>query len=159
MEKQTWRNWRVLNQTMVACGVIKEPAPCTDGVHEGGELGMEGSNGDDGDILWDSEIAVIPMKCSRYVYSGYYGPRRLCYMRRVLKLSIHLNLFILVEERYGPFGEEIGTYFTSNYGLKARWLGFHGRRSAYMDAIGVHMHHTGLEIRDPRKPSMFKIFG
>ena len=40
--------------------------------------------------------------------------------------------------RYGPFGEEIGTSFTSS-ASRGKVVGFHGRSGIYLDAISVHM--------------------
>ncbi|KAF6163054.1 hypothetical protein GIB67_001382 [Kingdonia uniflora] len=62
--------------------------------------------------------------------------------------------------KYGPFGEEIGTFFTSAV-TEEKVVGFHDRSSLYLDAIGVHMQHwlgeqkTGMSImskifREPR---------
>jgi hypothetical protein len=42
--------------------------------------------------------------------------------------------------KYGPFGDEIGAYFTSATTV-GKVVGFHGRSSLYLDAIGVHMQH------------------
>ena len=86
--------------------------------------------------------------------SGYYGPVG-CDEKspKVIKsLTFHTS-----RGKYGPFGEEIGTYFTSTT-TEGKVVGFHGRSSAYMDAIGVHMQHW-LGNQRSSKPSMFKIFG
>ncbi|KAF8391077.1 hypothetical protein HHK36_023377 [Tetracentron sinense] len=40
--------------------------------------------------------------------------------------------------KYGPFGDEIGTFFTSTVS-KGKVVGFHGRSGVYLGAIGVHM--------------------
>ncbi|XP_035817895.1 jacalin-related lectin 3-like [Zea mays] len=42
--------------------------------------------------------------------------------------------------RYGPFGDEVGAYFTSAT-TEGKVVGFHGRCGLYLDAIGVHMQH------------------
>ncbi|CAM0883390.1 unnamed protein product [Alopecurus aequalis] len=42
--------------------------------------------------------------------------------------------------KYGPFGDEVGTYFTSAT-TQGKVVGFHGRSALYLDAIGVHMQH------------------
>lgn len=42
--------------------------------------------------------------------------------------------------KYGPIGEELGTYFTS-ITTEGKVVGFHGRCGMYLDAIGVHMQH------------------
>nr|CAB3478476.1 unnamed protein product [Digitaria exilis] len=53
-----------------------------------------------------------------------------------------LRSITLVSSRgkYGPFGDEIGSYFTSAT-TQGKVVGFHGRSSLYLDAIGVHMQH------------------
>ncbi|KAF9614607.1 hypothetical protein IFM89_019584 [Coptis chinensis] len=45
--------------------------------------------------------------------------------------------FFTNKKRYGTFGVERGTYFTS--GKDGKVVRFHGRCGAYLDAIGVHM--------------------
>ncbi|XP_052166929.1 jacalin-related lectin 3 [Oryza glaberrima] len=53
-----------------------------------------------------------------------------------------LRSITLVSNRgkYGPFGEEVGTYFSSAT-TEGKVVGFHGRSGLYLDAIGVHMQH------------------
>ncbi|KAL6845460.1 hypothetical protein ACP4OV_024955 [Aristida adscensionis] len=48
--------------------------------------------------------------------------------------------FVSSRGKYGPFGEEMGTYFSSAT-TEGKVVGFHGRSSQYLDAIGVHMQH------------------
>ncbi|AQL00081.1 Jacalin-related lectin 3 [Zea mays] len=50
--------------------------------------------------------------------------------------------------RYGPFGDEVGAYFTSAT-TEGKVVGFHGRCGLYLDAIGVHMQHW-LGVGDAR---------
>lgn len=50
--------------------------------------------------------------------------------------------------RYGPFGDEVGAYFTSAT-TEGKVVGFHGRSGLYLDAIGVHMQHW-LGVGDAR---------
>ncbi|CAO2166590.1 unnamed protein product [Urochloa humidicola] len=59
-----------------------------------------------------------------------------------------LRSITLVSSRgkYGPFGDEIGTYFTSAT-TAGKVVGFHGRSSLYLDAIGVHMQHWLGEVK------------
>ncbi|KAJ4754560.1 Jacalin-related lectin 3 [Rhynchospora pubera] len=52
--------------------------------------------------------------------------------------------------KYGPFGEEAGTYFTSGT-TEGKVVGFHGRSGLYLDAIGVHMQHWLGERRSTTK--------
>nr|TKS03329.1 jacalin-related lectin 3-like isoform X2 [Populus alba] len=172
----------------VACGVIKEPAPCGPGPW-GGDGGKQW---DDGVFSGIKQIFITKVEaiCSIQIeydrngqsvwsvkhggnggtathrvklqyphevlicLSGYYGPVG-CDEKspKVIKsLTFHTS-----RGKYGPFGEEIGTYFTSTT-TEGKVVGFHGRSSAYMDAIGVHMQHW-LGNQRSSKPSMFKIFG
>ncbi|KAF9599724.1 hypothetical protein IFM89_001670 [Coptis chinensis] len=47
--------------------------------------------------------------------------------------------FFTNKKKYGPFGNERGTYFTS--GKDGKVVGFHGRCGAFLDGIGVHMEY------------------
>ncbi|KAK2654023.1 hypothetical protein Ddye_013879 [Dipteronia dyeriana] len=53
----------------------------------------------------------------------------------VRSISFYTN-----NEKYGPFGTEIGTGFGSPT-FNGKIVGFHGRSGAYLDAIGVHMEY------------------
>lgn len=60
--------------------------------------------------------------------------------------------------KYGPYGAEIGTFFTSTT-TEGKVVGFHGRSSLYLDAIGVHMQHwLGHDRRPPKSSVLSKIF-
>ena len=83
---------------------------------------------------------------------GYYGPISKDEPRDVIKSLT----FYTSRGKYGPFGEEIGTFFTSTT-TEGKVVGFHGRSSLYLDAIGVHMQHW-LGARRTWKPSLFKVF-
>lgn len=53
----------------------------------------------------------------------------------ITSITFHTNM-----RKYGPFGEEVGTYFSSTlYGGKV--VGFSGRSGSYLNAIGVHMEY------------------
>ncbi|KAL8166090.1 hypothetical protein V2J09_007589 [Rumex salicifolius] len=67
--------------------------------------------------------------------SGYYGfvGGNEGAARVVRSLTFYTNV-----AKYGPFGEEIGTYFSSGKS-GGKVVGFHGRSGEYLDAIGVHM--------------------
>lgn len=70
--------------------------------------------------------------------SGYYGPtsKKEEGGSRVIKsVTFHSS-----RRKYGPYGEEVGTYFASGT-TEGKVVGFHGRSSMYLDAIGVHMQH------------------
>ncbi|CAH2062620.1 unnamed protein product, partial [Thlaspi arvense] len=68
--------------------------------------------------------------------SGFYGPINGDYGPRVIKSLT----FTTSRKKYGPYGEEVGTFFSS-IKTEGKVVGFHGRGSIYLDAIGVHMQH------------------
>jgi hypothetical protein len=55
--------------------------------------------------------------------------------------------------KYGPFGEELGTFFTSAQ-TGGKIVGFHGKSGVFLDAIGVHMQHW---LGNEQKPSRSRI--
>ena len=66
--------------------------------------------------------------------SGYYGSVVGDECRKVVKsLTFYTN-----RRRYGPYGEETGTYFTSTKD-EGKIIGFHGRASSFLYAIGVYV--------------------
>lgn len=83
--------------------------------------------------------------------SGFYGP-----VSKEERPAVKSLTFYTSRGQYGPFGEEIGTYFTSAT-TEGKVVGFHGRSGAYLDAIGVHMQHWLGNNRTSRS-SLFKIF-
>ncbi len=84
--------------------------------------------------------------------SGYYGS----VSRDERPKVIRSLTFYTSRGKYGPFGEEMGTFFTSTT-TEGKVVGFHGRSSSYLDAIGVHMQHW-LGNQRPAKSSIFKKF-
>ncbi|CAN0906601.1 Jacalin-related lectin 3 [Linum grandiflorum] len=85
--------------------------------------------------------------------SGYYGPTN-----REDKLKVVRSLsFQTSRGKLGPFGEEVGTFFTSST-AEGKVVGFHGRSGAYLDAIGLHMQYW-LGSNKPIRTSMFKRYG
>ncbi|KAK3220557.1 hypothetical protein Dsin_014527 [Dipteronia sinensis] len=73
--------------------------------------------------------------------SGYYwaldGNSCLeCEYQVVRSITLYTN-----KATYGPFGEEIGTFFISPACDNAKLVGLHGRCGAYLDAIGVHVQY------------------
>ncbi|KAF6142222.1 hypothetical protein GIB67_023409 [Kingdonia uniflora] len=63
--------------------------------------------------------------------SGYYSSMVRDEGHKVIRsLTIYTS-----RGKYGPFGEEIGTFFTSAV-TEGKVVGFHGRSSLYLDAIG-----------------------
>ncbi|CAL0301685.1 unnamed protein product [Lupinus luteus] len=59
--------------------------------------------------------------------------------------------------KYGPFGDEIGEFFTSSTS-GGKVVGLHGKSSMYLDAIGVHMQHWLGSEKTSRSTSLFKLF-
>lgn len=84
--------------------------------------------------------------------SGYYGSIGGDEGSRVIKSLT----FYTSRGKYGPFGEEIGTFFTSTT-TEGKVVGLHGRSSYYLNAIGVHMQHW-LGSQKPVKSSLFRRF-
>lgn len=85
--------------------------------------------------------------------SGYYGP--ISKEGGILKVMKSLT-FYTSRRKCGPFGEELGTYFTSAT-TEGKVVGLHGRSSMYLDAIGVHMQHW-LGNQKPKQSSIMKMF-
>nr|POE84502.1 isoform 3 of jacalin-related lectin 3 [Quercus suber] len=78
--------------------------------------------------------------------SGYYGSVAEDECRKVIKsLTFYTN-----RRRYGPYGKETGTYFTSTKD-EGKIIGFHGRASSFLYAIGVHIQPS-LSDRVCREP-------
>jgi hypothetical protein len=46
--------------------------------------------------------------------------------------------FHTTKRKYGPFGEEQGTYFTTK-AKEGKIVGIHGRKGLFLDAFGVHL--------------------
>ncbi|XWS14527.1 hypothetical protein CRYUN_Cryun35bG0017500 [Craigia yunnanensis] len=190
IENSPWSNKLVLARRgpveEVACGVVKEPAPCGPGPW-GGEGGRQWDDGVYSGIkqifITKSEaICSIQIEYDRNgqsVWSAKHGGHggttthrvKLDYPHEVLicitgyygsinndeKSKVVRSLtFYSSRGKYGPFGEEIGTYFTSTT-TEGKVVGFHGRNSSYLDAIGVHMQHWLGNQRTTRM-SLFKMF-
>ncbi|CAN1824123.1 Pentatricopeptide repeat-containing protein At1g19720 [Linum perenne] len=86
--------------------------------------------------------------------SGYYGPTN-----REDKLKVVRSLsFQTTRGKLGPFGEEVGTFFTSST-AEGKVVGFHGRSGAYLDAIGLHMQYWLGSSNKPTKTSLFRRYG
>ncbi|PON52020.1 Jacalin-like lectin domain containing protein [Parasponia andersonii] len=172
----------------IACGVMKEPAPCGPGPW-GGDGGKAWDDGVYSGIkqiyLTRSPEAICSIQIEydrngQPVWSVKHGgnggntPHRikLEYPHEVLicvsgyyggitrddeKTKVIRSLtFYTSRGKYGPYGGEIGTYFTSTT-TEGKVVGFHGRSSFYLDAIGVHMQHWLGNHRNP-KSSLFKFF-
>lgn len=85
--------------------------------------------------------------------SGYYGPLKKDQGTKVIKsLTFHTS-----RRKFGPFGEELGNFFTSTT-TQGKVVGFHGRSGMYLDAIGVHMQHWLGNKRSSKPSSLKKMF-
>ncbi|XP_038990479.1 jacalin-related lectin 3 isoform X1 [Phoenix dactylifera] len=85
--------------------------------------------------------------------SGYYAT-----INRDERPTVIKSLtFCTTRGKYGPFGEEVGTHFTSAT-TKGKVVGFHGRSALYLDAIGVHMQHWLGEKSSATKSLLSKYF-
>ncbi|KAG8654618.1 jacalin-related lectin 3 isoform X2 [Manihot esculenta] len=169
----------------VACAVVKEPAPCGPGPW-GGDGGKPWDDGvfsgikqifltraeaicsiqieydRNGQSVWSvkhgghggTATNRVKLESPHEVLiriSGFYGP-----VSKEERPAVKSLTFYTSRGQYGPFGEEIGTYFTSAT-TEGKVVGFHGRSGAYLDAIGVHMQHWLGNNRTSRS-SLFKIF-
>lgn len=72
--------------------------------------------------------------------SGFYGPvEGFSGSKGITSIAFHTN-----KKMYGPYGKERGeagyAYFTST-ASPGKIVGFHGRKSDFLIAIGVHMEY------------------
>uniref|UniRef100_A0A7C9DXH2 Jacalin-type lectin domain-containing protein n=1 Tax=Opuntia streptacantha TaxID=393608 RepID=A0A7C9DXH2_OPUST len=70
------------------------------------------------------------LACISGYYDALFGDGRKMVVR---SLSFQTN-----RAKYGPFGKEIGTHFSSAK-TEGKVIGFYGRSGQFLDAIGVHM--------------------
>ncbi|MCL7037424.1 hypothetical protein MKW94_003906 [Papaver nudicaule] len=86
--------------------------------------------------------------------TGYYG------FVGDEKVEVITSLtFYTSRGKYGPYGQEIGTYFSSPMTSEGKVVGFHGRSSSYLHAIGVHTQNwLGNNNQKPSKSIFSKIF-
>ncbi|XP_055835642.1 agglutinin-like [Solanum dulcamara] len=54
--------------------------------------------------------------------------------------TIRQITFYTNKGKYGPYGTEVGTYFSSS-AARGKIIGFHGKSGVYLNAIGVHMEY------------------
>lgn len=171
----------------VSCGVVKEPAPCGPGPWggDGGRPWDDGvfsaikqiyltkvsdgicsiqieydrnrqsvwsikHGGNGGDTMHRIQLE-FPHEVLTCI-SGYYGSITKDEKHTVIKsLTFHTS-----RGQYGPYGEEVGKFFTSTT-TEGKVVGFHGRSSLYLDAIGIHMQHW-LGSQKTSRSSLFKLF-
>lgn len=54
--------------------------------------------------------------------------------------TIRQITFYTNKGKYGPYGIEIGTYFSSS-AARGKIVGFHGKSGLFLNAVGVHMEY------------------
>ncbi|XP_011048835.1 PREDICTED: jacalin-related lectin 3-like isoform X1 [Populus euphratica] len=99
-------------------------------------------NGGSGGIRLDKIFFDYPSEILTHI-TGYYGSTILRGPVVVKSLTFHTT-----KRKYGPFGEEQGTSFSSasNNGII---VGFHGRKGWFVDSIGVHVLERTLPVPRP----------
>ncbi|KAJ3696104.1 hypothetical protein LUZ60_001481 [Juncus effusus] len=170
---------------VVTYGVLKEPVPCgpgpwggdggrpwDDGVYSGikqilisrgkfiHSIQIEYDRG--GQSVWSARHGGAGELTHRIKFTypnevlncitGYYNTNLDEGPSALRSISLHTS-----RGKYGPFGEETGTYFTSTT-TQGKVVGFHGRSGLYLDAIGVHMQHWLGERKLPTKSKIYKYF-
>ncbi|KAI3887437.1 hypothetical protein MKX03_022117 [Papaver bracteatum] len=85
--------------------------------------------------------------------TGYYG----AVVEAETVEAIKSLTFYTTRRKYGPYGVEAGTFFSSTM-TEGKVVGFHGRCSSYLDAIGVHMQNWLGNNQKPSKSIFSKIF-
>lgn len=53
--------------------------------------------------------------------------------------------FHTTKRKYGPFGDEQGTYFTTK-AKEGKIVGIHGRKGLFLDAFGVHVEEGKVVV-------------
>lgn len=83
--------------------------------------------------------------------SGYYGTTFMMGPTAIKSLTFHTT-----KKKYGPFGDEQGSYFSSNM-KPGMIVGFHGRKGWYIDSIGVHVLEGMLSLPQPSLKSTLSL--
>ncbi|RDX60745.1 Pentatricopeptide repeat-containing protein, partial [Mucuna pruriens] len=98
----------------------------------------------DGEAIWGSKqggtggfkndkiVFDFPYEALTYI-SGYYGPWMHMGPAVIRSLTFHTT-----KRKYGPYGDEQGTYFTTKV-KEGKIVGIHGRKGLFLDAFGVHV--------------------
>uniref|UniRef100_A0A0D9WIE5 Jacalin-type lectin domain-containing protein n=1 Tax=Leersia perrieri TaxID=77586 RepID=A0A0D9WIE5_9ORYZ len=94
-------------------------------------------HGFSGAVSPDKIVFDFPSEVLTHI-TGYYGPTMIMGPTVVRSLTFHTN-----KRRYGPYGDEYGTYFSTSF-TDGRIVGFHGREGWYIDGIGVHVQEGKL---------------
>ncbi|KAJ4838015.1 hypothetical protein Tsubulata_030946 [Turnera subulata] len=84
---------------------------------------------------------------------GYYGSLTGDEDRKgvIRSLTFYTN-----KGKYGPFGEETGTFFTSAKS-EGKIVGFHGRSGCYLNAIGIHLQQLSSNDPETRQQGPIKM--
>ncbi|CAK7346306.1 unnamed protein product [Dovyalis caffra] len=96
-----------------------------------------GSEGSFNMIKFDYPYEVLTSVC------GYYAS--LTGDDQIKGGAIKSLTFYTNKARYGPYGEETGTFFTAAR-TEGRIVGFHGRSGCYLNAIGVHLQQWPNDV-------------
>ncbi|KAJ4962383.1 hypothetical protein NE237_022322 [Protea cynaroides] len=102
-------------------------------------------NGGSGSIKTDKIYFDYPYEVLTHI-SGYYGPAMILGPTVIQSLTFHTT-----KKKYGPFGDEQGTFFSSNL-KEGMVVGFHGRKGWFLDGIGVHVLEGKLSLPQPPPP-------
>lgn len=89
-------------------------------------------HGFSGGVSPDKIVFDFPSEVLTHI-TGYYGSTMIMGPTGIRSLTFHTN-----RRRYGPYGDEYGTYFSTSF-TNGRIVGFHGREGWYIDGIGVHV--------------------
>lgn len=89
---------------------------------------------DSGNLIFTLQIVFdYPSEILTHI-TGYYGPAMIMGPEVIKSLIFHTT-----KGKYGPYGEEGGTYFSTNLKERMMIVGFHGRKGLFIDAIGFHV--------------------
>uniref|UniRef100_J3M8Q2 Jacalin-type lectin domain-containing protein n=1 Tax=Oryza brachyantha TaxID=4533 RepID=J3M8Q2_ORYBR len=94
-------------------------------------------HGFSGAVSPDKIVFDFPSEILTHI-TGYYGATMIMGPTVIRSLTFHTN-----KRRYGPYGDECGTYFSTSF-TDGRIVGFHGREGWYIDGIGVHVQEGKL---------------
>ncbi|XP_038716895.1 jacalin-related lectin 3-like isoform X3 [Tripterygium wilfordii] len=89
-------------------------------------------------IKFDCPQEILTSVCG--YYGALAGDERAAVIRSLT--------FFTNKGKYGPFGEERGTFFSSTKS-EGKIVGFHGRSGCYLNAVGVHMRPWSSDQQEP----------
>lgn len=97
-------------------------------------------------FLWCLQIVFdYPSEILTHV-TGYHGPTMVMGPNVIKSLT-----FYTTKTKYGPYGEEQGTPF-STYFKEGKIVGFHGRKGLFIDAIGVYVMEGKVMVPKSNSP-------